>query len=89
MRKFSPENLPAEGLQLSACRLEARITKLEVDENTSKNRIESPESWIQKHDEKIQEVSDKAKEDHENIEMLKEKLVSLEGTPKHDTDCET
>ena len=30
--------------------LEARITSLEVDANTSKSRIESLESWIQKHD---------------------------------------
>ena len=39
--------------------LEARITKLEVDEKTSKNRIESLEGWIKKHDEKLKEISKK------------------------------
>ena len=63
---------------------EARITSLEVDANTSKSRIESLESWIQKHEEKIEEASDKAAKDVENIEMLKKKLVLLEGMPKHD-----
>ena len=62
--------------------LEARITQLEVDEKTSKNRIESLESWIQKHDEKLKEISAKGEKDHENIEMLKKKLVLLEGKNK-------
>ena len=66
--------------------LEARITQLEVDEKTSKSRIESLESWIQKHDEKLKEISAKGEKNHENIEMLKRKLVSLEGMPKQDKD---
>ena len=66
--------------------LEPRITSLEVHENTSKSRIESQESWIQMHDEKIKKVSDKAEKDHEDIGMLKKKLVSFEGMPKHDKD---
>ena len=66
--------------------LETRITKLEVDEKTSKSRIESLESWIQKHDEKLKEIGERGEKDHENIEMLKKKLVSLEGVPKHTKD---
>ena len=66
--------------------LETRITKLEVDEKTNKSRIESLESWIQKHDEKLKEIGERGEKDHENIEMLKKKLVSLEGVPKHTKD---
>ena len=64
--------------------LEARIVDLEVNKNTSKTRIESLESWIQKHDDNITEVCDKAEESYENIEMLKKKLDSVVEIPKHD-----
>ena len=36
---------------------EARITDLEVENNTSKNRLESLESWVLRQDEKLKEMN--------------------------------
>ena len=61
---------------------EARVIDLEVENNTTKNRLESLESWVLRQDEKLKEMDIKAVENYETIKEMKEQVATLEGIPK-------
>ena len=56
--------------------LEARIKDLGIENNTTKNRLESLESWIVKQDE------NKVKENDETIRNMKDIITNSEDVPK-------
>ena len=56
--------------------LEARIKDLGIENNTTKNRLESFESWMVKQDE------NNVKENDETIRNIKDIIGTLEGVPK-------
>ena len=62
---------------------DARIVDLEVEKNTSKNRLESLESWTLKQDDKLKDMKDNADKECETIELLKKKLTSLKDVPNN------
>ena len=63
--------------------LEAWIKGLEIETNTTKNRLESLESWVVKQDEKLKEVENKVKENDETIRNMKEIINNFEDVPKN------
>ena len=49
-----------------------KIIDLEVENNTSQNRIESLENWVLRKDEKLNETNIKAADNYETIKEMKE-----------------
>ena len=60
---------------------EAKLNELETKNNTSKNRIESLETWVNKQDKAIDNIKNSLEKgtDKSEVEILKQKIEGLES----------